>query len=231
MTRRFKFAPGEYYHIYNRGNDRRSIFLSGKDRDRFLALLYVCNSGEVLHLSDYPQTSLLKLLSLPRSSVLADIGAYCLMPNHFHLLVRENEEGGISRLMQKLLTAYTMYFNRKHQHTGSLFEGRFRARHVSDDRHLQYLFAYIHLNPVKVRDPDNWEKKTILDTDEAVRFLNTYPYSSFLDYLGRNRGEGAIINPSAFPEYFSVPSDFSDFVQDWMSFDEEEDLTTVKVGP
>ena len=228
MARGFVLAPGEYYHIYNRGNDRRDIFLSDKDRDRFIALLYLCNNKETIHLSDYPKSFLIDLLNLPRFSTLADVGAYCLMPNHFHLLVRENEEGGISHLMQKLLTGYTMYFNRRYQRSGSLLESRFRARHIDDDQYLKYLFAYIHLNPVKVIDPNNWEKKTILDVNKAMNFLNNYRHSSFLDYLGQARAEKAIINRSVFPEYFSAPTDFSNFVRGWSEY---EDITTVKVKP
>ncbi len=227
MVRNFNFAVGEYYHIYNRGNDRRNIFSSDKDRDRFMALLYLCNTSETIHLSDYPKSALNQLLDLPRSSTLVDIGTYCLMPNHFHLLIHESEEGGISRFMQKLLTGYTMYFNRRYQRSGSLLESSFRAKHIEDDEYLKYLFAYIHLNPVKIKDPDNWDKKVIPDVKKALDFLNNYPYSSFLDYLNLNRLEKTILNQSVFPEYFLEPREFEDFIKDWATY--EDDLAIVKV--
>ena len=98
----------------------------------------------------------MSLLDLPRKETLVDIGAYCLMPNHFHLLIRETAEGNISRFMLKLQTGYPMYFNKKYQRTGALFEGKFKAKHITNDNHLKYLFAYLHLNPVKITDPQNW---------------------------------------------------------------------------
>src|SRR3989344_1060267 len=106
MERKFSFAPGEYYHIYNRGTDKRKIFLDWRDHWRFIALLYVANSQSVIHLSDHEGKDPISLLDLPREKILVDIGAYCLMPNHFHLLIRETGDGNISRFMLKLQTGY-----------------------------------------------------------------------------------------------------------------------------
>src|SRR3989344_2009952 len=130
MARTFAFAPGEFYHIYNRGTDKRNIFTSRADRDRFLALLYLANQDEPVDLKLQGST-LLEIVE--RSGMpLVEIAAYCLMPNHFHLLVRELEEGGISKFMQKLTTGYTMFFNKKYERSGSLFQGRFKATHVTN---------------------------------------------------------------------------------------------------
>ncbi len=221
MTRAFEFALGEYYHLYNRGTDRRSIFLNNNDRDRFLTLLYLCNNQEIIHLSDYPKASLAELLQLPRAAPLLAIGAYCLMPNHFHLLVKEEVEGGISRFMQKFTTAYTMYVNKRWPRSGSLLESTFRAKHVDDDQWLRYLFAYIHLNPVKITDPENWEQKIIPDSEKALGFLRSYKYSSFLDHYGQTRVEGAIIDRTVFPEYFINGDDFSSFIRDWSEYEDD----------
>ncbi len=83
----------------------------------------------------------MEFLSLPRGNQLVSIGAYCLMSNHLHLLLREEEESGISLFMQKVSTAYTMYFNRKYKRTGSLFAGRFKAQHAGNDNYLKYLLG------------------------------------------------------------------------------------------
>ena len=137
------------------------------------------------------------------------------MPNHFHLLVREVKEGGITRFMEKLSTSYSMYFNKKYNRTGSLFENRFKAEHVGRDEYLKYLFAYIHLNPVKLIDP-KWKENGITNISTAQKYLSNYAYSSIHDYLGIRRSERAVLNPSEFPKYFDSGLEFSDFIQFWL---------------
>src|SRR3989338_5254383 len=127
MSRSFSFEVGEYYHCYSRGTEKRNIFLNKKDYERFIALLFACNSITTIHLSDYQKKTFGEIFDIVRGDSLVDIGAYCLMSNHFHLLLHEKEEGGISIFMQKLITAYTMYFNKKYERTGALFAGRFKA--------------------------------------------------------------------------------------------------------
>lgn len=151
------------------------------------------------------------------NGTIVDIGAYCLMPNHFHLLVREKVEGGLTRFMRKLLTGYSMYFNLKHQRTGSLFEGPFKATHVADDNYLRYLFAYIHLNPVKIVQP-SWPESGIAEVGQAAQHLSEYPFSSYPDYFGTDRPEKAILNRAAFPEYFAEPKDFGALIKDWLLY-------------
>lgn len=222
MTRPFQFTEGEYYHLYNRGTDKRKIFLDNHDRERFISLLFLCNSGIPLHRSDRGGTSLKKILETPRETTLVDIGAYCLMPNHFHIIAHEQTEGGISLFMQKLATAYTMYFNKRNDRSGSLFEGRFRAQHAGNDDYLKYLFAYIHLNPIGIIE-DEWKAHHIKNKKKAEEFLALYQYSSYLDYADseQERPEKIIINKLAFPEYFEKTTDFKDYVDDWMTHEEK----------
>ena len=215
VNRKIIFSIDEYYHIYNRGNDKREIFLDDFDRDRFVKLLYLCNSFNPVVIKELPQGD---TLGVDRgSSTLVDIGAYCLMPNHFHLLVREREEGGITSFMKKLSTGYSMYFNIKNKRTGKLFEGVFKAVHVDDDQYLKYLFAYIHLNPVKLIDTD-WKENGIRDKNRAINFLNTYKYSSYLDHTGYQRPEVKILNPDNFPGYFEENKSFEEYLTDWLTF-------------
>ncbi len=222
MERKFSFAPGEYYHIYNRGTEKRKIFLDWRDHWRFLTLLYVANSQSVIHLSDHEEKEPMSLFDLPKKGILVDIGAYCLMPNHFHLLLKELGDGNISRFMLKLQTGYPMYFNKKYQRTGSLFEGPFRAKHIVDDNHLKYLFAYIHLNPVKITDPQNWEKKIIPDIEKAKNYLSQYRFSSLPYYLGEKLPESKILNVKSFPDYFAPNVEkFSDFINEWLTYGDE----------
>ena len=229
MNRPFKFAVGEYYHLYQRGNEKRKVFLDLGDHWRFLSALYLSNTTSSLQPSDFDPKDKLKIFSVPKKDTLLSIGAYCLMPNHFHLLVHEEHENGISKFMQKLVTSYSMYFNKKNQRTGALFEGPFRARQVGDDRYLRYLFAYIHLNPVKISDPEAWSGKRIKDPATAKNFLQQYRFSSLPFYSGEQRVEDTILTSGAFPEYFTETRDFTNLVDNWINFDDEN--LNIKVRP
>lgn len=225
MQRRFDFSIGEYYHIYNRGTDKRTIFLNSYDYNRFIVLLYLCNSTKPVDISNLIREGLsfTDLLGIKIEERLVDVGAYCLMPNHFHLLVRENRENGISLFMKKLLTAYSMYFNKKNDRKGRLFEGSFSAKHADTDEYLKYLFSYIHLNPIKLIDSE-WKENGIKDRVGAKKYLDGYFYSSYLDYFGINRKESEILTPEVFPEYFSEFSDFEYFIDEWLSFKAKDEL-------
>jgi putative transposase len=214
MERKFVFSTGEFYHIYNRGNNKQTIFLDDRDRKRFIKLLYACNSAKPVVFKTIQGMPLDKI---EREKTLVDIGAYCLMPNHFHILLYEKIDGGTSMFLEKLSTAYSMYFNKKYDRTGRLFEGRFRAVHADTDEYLKYLFSYIHLNPVKIIDP-KWKENGIIDRERAKNYLNSYTYSSYLDHMGTDREEKLILNIQAFPEYFLNFKEFNQFIDDWLSY-------------
>ena len=215
MERKIVFSIGEYYHIYNRGVEKRNIFKTNTDRERFLRLMYVANGSNPVILRDCQG---LPLAKIDKGEDLVGVGVYCLMPNHFHLLVRETIEGGITKFMSKLTTAYSMYFNEKYDRTGVLFEKPFKAQHVDDDTYLKYLFSYIHLNPVKIIDP-TWKEKGISNIHKTRKYLDDYRFSSYLDYAsGSNRDESIILNKEIFPNYFAIPSDFKFFIDEWLSF-------------
>ncbi len=212
------FTEGEYYHLYNRGVEKREIFSSDYDRNRFLMLLYLCNSKENVHISNLKDTPLYEVLKISKQTSLVDVGAYCLMPNHFHLLIKEKETGGVSKFMQKLSTAYTMYFNKKYERSGSLFQGVFRAEHCDSDNYLKYIYAYIHLNPIKLIQK-NWKEEGIKDLQKAEKQLNNYKYSSYKDYCGEtSRPEKNILDTIAFPKYFMTPKDFKTEINDWLNY-------------
>jgi len=212
MERKFEFSIEEFYHLYNRGNGKRDIFLNRSDKKRFVKLLFVCNSIKPVV---FKIIQGLPLEEIDRGETLVDIGAYCLMPNHFHLLVREKIENGISIFMEKLATAYSMYFNKKNERTGKLFEGVFRATHADTDKYLKYLFSYIHLNPVKLINP-NWKEKGIIDIQKSKQFLEKYEFSSYNDYINLNREEKIILNKSVFPGYFEDFKEFKSFIDEFI---------------
>ncbi|MCK9352125.1 MAG: transposase [Candidatus Paceibacterota bacterium] len=219
MERKFNFSVDEYYHVFSRGVDRREIFSDKEDRERFLRLLYITNSSKSVR---FTEISRLPYPLMERGEPLAAVGAYCLMPNHFHLLLRETEENGISSFMKKLLTSYSMYFNKKNDRTGNLFESTFRAEHVDGDNYLKYLFAYIHLNPIKLIDSE-WKKKGIINKKLAKEYLSSYEYSSYFEYTGKERDESLILCAKEFPEYFGNIHDFRDFINYWLTYRKEVD--------
>ena len=206
---------GEFYHVYNRGNSKQIIFRDKQDYNRFLALLYAVNTKQNLIF----RLVLNDMYKFDREERLVSIGGYCLMPNHFHLLLTEVDGGSISKFMQKLTTAYSMYFNEKYDRTGSLFEGKFKSEHSGEDRYLKYLFSYIHLNPVKLVDK-NWKTKKIQNKQKILKFLKNYYYSSYKDYLGEKRIESAILNREDFPDYFPDKENFIKEIFEWLSFND-----------
>ena len=222
MQRKIQFVPHSYYHIYNRGVDKRKIFLNDADYRRFLMLLYLCNSSEPVNIRDsYKGLTFGEIMNVERKDVLVHIGAYCLMPNHIHLLISPVGDN-TSFFMQKLFTAYAMYFNKKNERTGRLFESAFKAKLINEDEYLKYLFAYIHLNPVKLIEP-RWKDDRIKNRSGAEKFLKNYNWSSYLAYAGDKND--SIINKEAFPNYFQKPNEFNNFIKDWLDY--ENSLTKV----
>ncbi len=168
------FQADNYYHIYNRGNNRQLIFF---ERDNYLYFLRQ-----------------LKKHLIPNS---VDIIAYCLMPNHYHLLVYLKTEG-FSKLMQAFSLSYTKAINKRHERLGSLFQGRFQAIHVDREEYLLHLTRYIHLNPVKanlVEKAEDWE------------------FSSYQEYIDLRKGSLPKID--IIRSQFNSVDDYSKFVEDW----------------
>lgn len=213
--RKDNFVDGEFYHIYNRGNSKQKIFHDNEDYFRFMSLLYSCNSKNNFRI--YALNKGDSLYDFDRDELLVSIGAYCLMPNHFHLLITQTEEGDVSKFLQKVSTAYVMYYNKKYQRTGGLFEGKFKSEYVDDDVYLKYLFSYIHLNPIKLIDKD-WKEKGVRNKKEALNYLAEYKYSSYLDFTQEYRIQGKILNIESFPEYFPTKLDLNIEIFEWITY-------------
>jgi putative transposase len=180
---------GEYYHIYNRGAHKAPIFSDPSDFDRFMALLYIANTSKRLVFRLLPEN----VFSIERPDTLVDIFVYCLMPNHFHIGMIEKEEQGVAKFMEKICTAYSMYYNKKYDHSGTLFQGPYKFRHIDSREYLQYLIEYIHLNPFCIDKPELLKEARRELRDEAIEYCKNYKYSSFRDYLGEKRPENAIL--------------------------------------
>ncbi len=211
--RKIAFVEDEFYHVYNRGVDKRTIFTSTKEYRRFLSYLYLLNTHEQVRPADIlEQYAEDAVFSLPRGEPLVALGAYCLMPNHLHMLLTPLVDGGISKYLQRVQTAYTMYFNIKHRRSGALFQGTFKAEHADTDEYLRYLFSYIHLNPAKLKDA-RWKEHGQESFSALREFVRKYPYSSLGEYLSRKH---VLTAPSKFPAYFIDPKDVDDHTDFWL---------------
>ncbi len=213
-------APTEFFHIYNRGTDKRTIYLDTADYERFLELLYICNSTFAVSIRDVRKVYS-SIFDFDRGETLVAIGAYCLMPNHFHILLTANSEGGISRYLSKLTTGYSMYFNRRYDRSGALFQGKFKSQHLDSDEYLKYLYAYIHLNPVKLIDKE-WKERGSKDAAKSFDFAASYQYSSLPDYLAVVRKENKILDQSPFPSYFNSANHVRSELFNWLTLSREK---------
>lgn len=179
-----QFTEGPIYHIYNRGVEKRNVFLRDRDYLRFIHDLYEFNDADsVSNLWYYfnPKTSEVEPHYIPKErkqrKLLVEIFAFVLMPNHYHLILRQLRKNGIVDFMQKL-GGYTMYFNKVNRRVGPLFQGSFKAVLVEKTPQFIYLPLYVHANPLKI-----YRGSTSLD--KTMKFLEAYRWSSFPDYIGK----------------------------------------------
>ena len=216
--RKVKLATNYYYHVYNRGVDKRKVFLSNTFYYRFIRGLFEFNDlNAALNFSWRMRKENYRGSASIIREQLVDIICFCLMPNHFHLILKQKRKEGIAKFMQKIGTGYTMYFNQKCQRTGSLFEGRFKAILIEGDEYLTHLSRYIHLNPVGLVE-SGWKEKGVKNWQKVGRFLKQYKWSSYLDYLGKDNFT-SIINKKFLLGYFKSGEEYRKFVRSWAEKD------------
>lgn len=208
----------EYYHVFNRGHASSPIFQNKRHYEKFIdILLYYRNLLPPLRYSKFLQLGISERKILlenlnKKKEFLIDIIAYCLMPNHFHLLVKQNVDNGIQRFLYLVSSSYSHYFNLKNNQKGSLFEGRFRAVHISNDEQLIHLSRYIHLNPYS-----SYVVRTIEETFN-------YPYSSLAEYI---HGMSLVVNVKEIVlSQFKDLEKYKEFVSD--SADYQRSLEIIK---
>lgn len=193
------FANDQIYHVFNRGVEKRIIFLDKRDYQRFIETLnYYRFKNPPTRFSFRKRLPLLKQKS--NESVLIELVSFCLMPNHFHLLIKQIEEKGISTFISKVTNSYTKYFNTKYRRVGPLLQGSFKAVRMEDDEQLNHVSRYIHLNPL---------------IDFLIKDLRNYQYSSYLEFVGNRAGFCQI---KYVLENFSSKTDYEQFVLDQVDY-------------
>ena len=175
-TKRPEYLPGHYYHFYNRGAHRVSIF---REEDNYLFVLR-------------------KTKEYCRSLALTPI-AYCLMPNHYHFLIRQDGENRAGLLPQRVFNSYSKAYNKRYEHSGTLFEGNYRVILVENEAHLLHLCRYIHANPVK---------------HGLVTDLAEWPYSNYLEWIAERNG--TLVDHNFVRKYFAPPQSYQEFVLDYL---------------
>ena len=175
--RRIQFTPGQYYHIYNRGSGHRSIF---REQDNYLFVL--------------------RLVKKYTSAFDISVIAYCLMPNHYHFLLRQDGTEAAGLLPQRVFNSCTKAFNKRYHCSGTLFEGRYEAIHVDKEGYLLHLCRHIHANPVK---------------DGLVSRLEDWPYSNYHEWIGTRHG--TLIDRGFVPAFFPAAQTYSQFVLDYLT--------------
>jgi len=217
--RKTQLVNGEFYHIVNRGIDKRKIFLDEEDYFRFINSLLIFNDqnpipSESRGFWNRRESSL--LASSRPKHLLVEICAFALMKNHFHLLVRQLTEGGIATLMNKL-GGYSCFFNKKYERTGALFEGRYRTKLIKTEVQLRNTFIYIHTNPIEIIEPE-WKDWCVDNPQGAIEFLeNKYRWSSYQDYLGK-QNFSSLINQDFFLKLFEGKEGVRRQTDSWILF-------------
>lgn len=210
------FAENEHYHLCSRGLDREQLFKDDRDYIRFLFLMLYYQSPLKLNNTSYYVSCYLKkerfclnelkLKELAKRRQL-EVVSFALMPNHFHILIKNIEEHAASAYMQRVLMAYGKYYNEKYKRVGHVFDGPYKCTHIENNKQLLHVSCYIHKNPIDIKDYSfNYE---------------SYPYSSYQDYIGNNRWD-ELLKPNIVLSQFKSPSNYKDFVS--TNPTKEEDL-------
>lgn len=221
----------EIYHVISRGVDKRKIFLDDQDRFRFVHDLFEFNDQELVKTTFYSFSKIKKqFINMNQKQekkksrkLLVNILAFCLMDNHYHLLLELLIEKGVSRFMKKLNMGYSRYFNIRHQRQGTLFEGRYRRVLVKNEAHFIHLPYYIHLNPLDFKFY-SWRKGKIKNYKEAMKFLKNYRWSSHLDYLGM-KNLPSITRREFLEDFFGGSRGYKQKINKWLK---DLDLEAIK---
>lgn len=187
--RKEQIIAGGIYHVLSRGVDKRDIFMDDEDRLRFIENLFKFNDknfNSETHSErpgHYGARGANGVNICDERSLLVELLSFSLMPNHYHLLIKPLFDDGLFKFVQKLNHGYAQYFNKKIKRQGSLFESRYKVVPIINEAHFTHIPYYIHLNPLDLIDY-GWREGNLGDLDKAIDFLNSYRWSSHLDYTG-----------------------------------------------
>lgn len=207
------------YHVLNRGVEKRQIFMDKQDHFRFIHNLYELNNQDRVETTynnfrDFGNNGKVAKVRKKSRKLLVNILAFCLMPNHYHILLAPKIENGIPLFMQKVNMGYSKYFNQKYDRTGTLFQGRYKQIIVTNETHFLHLPFYIHFNPLDLSSPE-WRKNRISNPKKALEFLKSYRWSSHLDYLGI-KNFPSVLNMKHLREVLGDGNDYKKLIENYL---------------
>ncbi len=224
-SKRPKLVTGEIYHIYNRGVEKRNIFQQIADYFRFIFCLYELNDKKLIRMrtriGERKEKRKCRGPTPASKEPWVEIIAFCLMPNHYHLVARQLVDGGISHFMKKLGDSYVGYFNEKYNRKGmgSIFQGGYKVVHVKTEKQLIALICYIFTNPIELIEK-SWKETGVGDVKKAIEFLMSYRWSSYLDYIGITNFP-SVTKRDFVIEFFGGPEKIKKAVEDWILYKTE----------
>jgi len=218
--KRPQLASGQIYHVITRGVGDQIIFKNKNDYYRGIFSLYEFNTTKPIEIrTQRRRREIIKASGEPfldTRNYQVEILAFCLMPNHIHLLLKQIKREGITDFMRKCGTGYASYFNKKYNRKGHLFQGRFRAVHIKDNEQLKNIFVYIHTNAVSLIEP-KWKEKGIKNPVRVIKFLESYKWSSYPDYIGRKNFPSVTKRPFLL-KVLDKEKGCKEFVNSWIKY-------------
>lgn len=225
--RKEQFIIGDIYHIVMRALDDNLIFKDTNDYFRGIFSIYEFNNFKPVtifirrrdrktekkrgKLSDFGSPTI-----LDKREKFVEILAFCFMPNHIHLLVKQVKDDGISKFMQKVGIGLSKYFNKKYQRKGHVFQDAFKSVRIENDNQLMTVFNYIHINPISLYKPV-WKEKGIGDINKAVEFLENYKWSSYQDYIGK-KNFSSVTERNFLSESMSEAGGCKNATKNWLEY-------------
>lgn len=218
--RKEKFVPGEYYHIFSRTILNVPEFKDYSNAKRLLLAFLIANSTKSSEgfqfLRNNKNASFEDVNKIIKDGKkLVDILCFSIMPDHYHLLIKEKEENGITNFILKCNTSIAKYVNIKNDRKGSLFENTFKAKHINSNEYLLHLSLYIHLNPLDFLMNKNWRIHGLKNWNEAKKKLIDYPWSSIKYFLIKNHYNPIISGSKILKEQFTDEKEYESFLRDW----------------
>lgn len=198
-------VTGEIYHIFNRGSEKRDTFLQPRDYERFRKTFYYYQFSDKKPKFSFLNKAELNSLKPISSEKYVEIISYCLMPNHFHFLLKQLKDSGISKFFQQLCNSYSKYFNLKYGRVGPLWQNRFKAVLIENDEQLIHVSRYIHLNPI---------------VSGLLKHLDKYPWSSYQEYLNMP----VICSPRIVLDLFESRENYKEFVMSQIDYGTELEI-------
>lgn len=220
MFRKEKFIQEEYYHIYNRTLFKRPEFTNYKNSKRLKQAFLLANSTHSSRafqfLRDNKNAAIKDAVEISgRGERLVDVLCYTIMPNHYHLLLKERQEKGISNFIHKCNISVAKYINIKNNRSGPLFESLFKSKHITTNDYLLHLSLYIHLNPLDFLIGKQWRKHRIRNWDKIKNKLINYPYSSLKNFLDVNHEDKIISGKEIITDQFKNTKEYELFLREW----------------